>query len=72
MRRAIARGRMFPQSRSTDPRMGRVNVTRYTRYMRYMVQKIAQKKGVKLPTLKLKCNSYETVTIYILHHTTYY
>jgi len=50
MRRAIARGR---------------NVTVTPRYMRYMVQKIAPKKGIKMAILKLNCNSYVTVTLYI-------
>ncbi|MBA7464987.1 hypothetical protein ES707_00148 [subsurface metagenome] len=32
MRRAVARGRMVPQSRSTDPRMGRVSLKAVTLY----------------------------------------
>jgi len=37
MRRAVARGRMVPQSRSTDPRMGRVSLKAATLYDRMWI-----------------------------------
>ena len=37
MRRAIARGRIVPQSRSTDPRMGRVSLKATTLFDRMWI-----------------------------------
>ena len=37
MRRAVARGRIVPQSRSTDPRMGRISLKAATLYDRMWI-----------------------------------